>query len=74
MMQILLFFLLGLLSFPSQIPDIIGSAILITLFLTFVARPLTVFICLTPFRVPFKQQLFISWCGLRGAASIVLQS
>ena len=71
MMQILLFFLLGLLSFPSQIPDIIGSAILITLFLTFVARPLTVFICLTPFRVPFKQQLFISWCGLRGAASIV---
>lgn len=71
MMQILLFFLLGLLAFPSQIGDIIIPAILITLFLTFVARPLTVFICLTPYKVPLNQQLFISWCGLRGAASIV---
>lgn len=71
MMQILLFFLLGLLCFPLQLIDIISPAILIALFLTFVARPLTVFICLTPFKVPLKQQLFISWCGLRGAASIV---
>lgn len=71
MMQILLFFLLGLLSFPSQIPEIIAPAIFITIFLTLIARPLSVFICLTPFKVPINQQLFISWCGLRGAASIV---
>ena len=64
MMQILLFFLLGLLCSPLQIIDIILPAVLIALFLTFVARPLTVFICLTPFKVPLKQQLFISWCGL----------
>lgn len=71
MMQIVLFFLLGLLAFPSQIVEVIAPAVLITLFLTFIARPLTVFICLTPFKVPIKHQLFVSWCGLRGAASIV---
>lgn len=71
MMQIILFFLLGLLAFPSRIVEVIVPAVLITLFLTFIARPLTVFICLTPFKVPIKHQLFISWCGLRGAASIV---
>lgn len=71
MMQILLFFILGLLSFPSQIPRILLIAVAIALFLTFVGRPLVVFLLMTPFRVPFKQQLLISWSGLRGAASIV---
>lgn len=71
MMQIVLFFLLGLLATPSQIPDVILPAILIVLFLTFIARPITVFICLSPFKVPINQQLFIAWSGLRGAASIV---
>lgn len=71
MMQIVLFFLLGLLAFPSQIPQVILPAIIITLFLMFVARPLSVFICLSPFKVPINQQLFIAWSGLRGAASIV---
>lgn len=71
MMQIVLFFLLGLLATPSQIPDIMIPAILIVLFLTFIARPLAVFICLSPFKVPLNQQLFIAWSGLRGAASIV---
>lgn len=71
MMQIVLFFLLGLLATPSLIPDIMLPAILIVLFLTFIARPLVVFICLSPFKVPLNQQLFIAWSGLRGAASIV---
>ena len=71
LMQMLLFFLLGLLSFPSQFPHLIIPALAIALFLTFVARPLAVAVLLTPFGCGLKQQLFISWTGLRGAAAIV---
>lgn len=46
-------------------------AFAIALFLTFVARPLSVFAILTPFRCSARQQLLVSWSGLRGAASIV---
>ncbi len=71
MMQMLIFFLLGLLVFPSQLPGVLLPALLIALFLTFVARPAAVFLILTPFRAPLRQQLLVSWAGLRGAASIV---
>lgn len=71
LMQMAIFFLLGLLAFPSQIPSIILPSIFIALFLTFAARPLAVFALLLPFKCKFKQMLFISWSGLRGAASIV---
>ena len=71
MMQILLFFLLGLLSFPSQIEYIALEGLAIALFLTFIARPVMVFLILTPFGCRLKQQMLISWAGLRGAASIV---
>ncbi len=71
LMQMLLFFLLGLLSFPSEFHKIILPASLIALFLTFVARPLSVFLILSPFKCSIKQQLLVSWAGLRGAASIV---
>ncbi len=71
LMQILIFFLLGLLSFPSQLPKVALPALAIAVFLTVVARPLAVFSILTPFRCPFRQQLLVSWAGLRGAASIV---
>lgn len=71
LMQMLLFFLLGLLSFPSQIPDVAITGLLIALFLTFVARPIAVFLILTPLKSVFKQQLLVSWAGMRGAASIV---
>lgn len=70
-MQILIFFSLGLLSFPSQMPRILPSAVAIALFLTFAARPAAVFSLMTPFRMPAKQQLLVAWSGLRGAASIV---
>jgi len=71
MMQIVLFFLLGLLSFPSHILHLIVPSVCIALFLTIVARPLAIFILLSPFKVPINEQLLISWAGLRGAASIV---
>lgn len=71
MMQILIFFTLGLLCFPSQIPGNFLSALTIALILTFLSRPIAVALILTPFRVPFRQQLLVSWAGLRGAASIV---
>lgn len=69
--QIVIFFLLGLLSFPHKIPQIILPATFIALFLTFVARPAAVFAIMLPFKSTFKQCLLVSWAGLRGAASIV---
>lgn len=71
LMQMLIFFLLGLLAYPSQLPKILPIALAIAVFLTFVARPVSVFAILMPFRCPVKQQLLVSWAGLRGAASIV---
>ena len=71
LMQMFLFFMLGLLSFPSQLPKVIVPALCIAVFLTFVARPVAVFLILSPFRSKFNQQLLVSWAGLRGAASIV---
>jgi potassium/hydrogen antiporter len=42
------------------------------LFLTLIVRPLSVLVCVAPFRVPARQQWFLSWAGLRGAVPIVL--
>jgi len=69
--QILLFFLLGLLAFPSQIPAILLPALVIALFLTFVSRPAALFLLMGPMRCPVRQILLVSAAGLRGAASIV---
>lgn len=71
LMQILIFFLLGLLAFPSQIPPIFLPAAAIALFITFVARPAAVGLLLAPFKTPPGQYVVVSWAGLRGAASIV---
>lgn len=71
LMQMLLFFLLGLLSFPLQMANILFPALMIALFLTFVARPLSVFAVLAPFKSKWNQLALVSWAGLRGAASIV---
>ena len=69
--QIVIFFLLGLLAFPHQLPSVFPAAVAIVLFLTFVARPAAVFLLLKPFRCSLRQCLLVSWAGLRGAASIV---
>ena len=70
-MQMVLFFLLGLLAFPSQMPAVVLPAVGIMLFLTFAARPAAVFLLLAPFRGSRRQKLLVSFAGLRGAASIV---
>lgn len=71
LMQMLIFFLLGLLSFPSRLPEIMVPALFTALFLTFIARPAVVFLLLRPFGKNVPQQILVSWAGLRGAASIV---
>ena len=71
LMQMLIFFLLGLLAFPSQLPAILLPSLAIAIFLTFIARPLVVFAILSSFKGTLNQKLLVSWSGLRGAASIV---
>ena len=71
MAQVLIFFLLGLLVTPSELPEVIIPAILIMIFLTFVARPLSISVLLGMFRSPLRQMTVVSWAGLRGVASIV---
>lgn len=71
LMQIVLFLTLGLLVNPSEIVPIVGIGIIISLFLIFLARPISVFISLAFFKVTFRNKLFISWVGLKGAVPIV---
>ena len=71
LMQIILFLTLGLLVFPSRIVPLIGTGLLISAFLIFVARPIAVFIALYFFKINIRSKLFISWVGLRGSVPIV---
>jgi cell volume regulation protein A len=70
--QIGLFVLLGLLVTPSQLPRQILPAVIVGAVLVLIARPMSVLVSLSPFRVPLKEQAFVSWAGLRGAVPIVL--
>jgi cell volume regulation protein A len=72
--QIVMFVLLGLLVWPERLLSTIGPALLVALVLMFIARPAAVFLCLTPFRFPLRDKIFISWVGLRGAVAIFLAS
>ncbi len=71
LMQMIVFFLLGLLSFPSQLPSVALPALCVALFITFIARPIASFLILAPLRARINQIAVVSWAGLRGAASIV---
>ena len=70
--QIIMFVMLGLLATPSQFDVIIIPAVILGLFLIFIARPLAVWLCLLPFDFNQKEITFLAWVGLRGAVSILL--
>ncbi|MGO6681753.1 potassium/proton antiporter [Rhizobium leguminosarum] len=70
--QIIMFLVLGLLATPSQFPVIIVPAILLALFLIFIARPLAIWLSLLPFDYTQQEIGFVAWVGLRGAVSILL--
>jgi cell volume regulation protein A len=70
--QIVMFVLLGLLVFPSRLLPNLGLGLALALTLAFLARPLAVLAVLAPFRPPWRESLFVSWVGLRGAVPIVL--
>jgi cell volume regulation protein A len=72
--QIVMFTLLGLLVWPGRLMDSLLPAIVIALTLMLIARPLSVFLCLWPFRFSKREKTFISWVGLRGAVGIFLAS
>jgi lipoprotein signal peptidase len=70
--QIGLFVLLGLYVDPGQLPAALLPGVLIGLMVLIVARPLSVIAAATPFRLPWRDQAFLSYAGLRGAVPIVL--
>ncbi len=72
--QILMFTILGLLVFPNDLFsfDIIWQGLVISLILIFLARPIAVFISTIKQNYSFKEKIFLSWAGLKGAVPIVL--
>lgn len=71
LLQIVMFLTLGLLVNPHELRSVWFVALAIGLFMMFVARPLTVFLCLAPFKLPARAKRFLSWVGLRGAVPII---
>ena len=72
--QIVMFVLLGLLVWPQRLGESFGGAVVVALVLMLIARPAAVFLCLWPFGYQWREKLFMSWVGLRGAVAIFLAS
>ena len=72
--QIVMFVLLGLLSWPDRLPGAVLPALAVAGALMFIARPAAVFLCLAPFRFSLREKVFMSWVGLRGAVGIFIAS
>jgi len=72
LVQIGLFFLLGLLVFPAQLWGVAGKGLLLSILLIFVARPLATMLVTQPSRLNLRERTMLSWAGLRGAIPIWL--
>jgi cell volume regulation protein A len=74
MAQILMFIILGLFVFPSEVftLPVMLDGLIVALVLILIARPIATFISLAAFKFEAKEKLFLSWAGLRGAVPIVL--
>lgn len=71
-MQIGMFLILGLLVNPHELAGVFPASLMCTVFLTIVARPLAVFLCLIHSNYTTQDKLFISWAGFKGAVPIIL--
>jgi cell volume regulation protein A len=70
--QIVMFLTLGMLVNPHELLPVAWIAIAIGLFMTFVGRPIAVFLTLLPFKsFSFRGRIYLSWVGLRGAVPII---
>ncbi len=74
LMQIMMFVLLGLLVFPSQLGKVIISGSILAILITIVSRTAVVFLLLEKFNYSLKEKLFISWAGLKGAVPIIFST
>lgn len=72
LMQIGMFLTLGLLVFPSRLPEVAGIGLFIAGVLIFAARPLAVYLCLLGSGFSWRERTLVGWTGLRGAVPIVL--
>jgi potassium/hydrogen antiporter len=72
LMQIVIFVMLGLLVFPSQLLPVAWASLAVAAFLIFVARPAAVLACYLPFSPTKREVAYVSWVGLRGSVPIVL--
>jgi cell volume regulation protein A len=72
--QIVMFVLLGLLAWPQRLMGSVAPALAVAATLMLIARPIAVFVCLAPFRFPWREKAFVAWVGLRGAVGIFLAS
>lgn len=70
--QIVVFIMLGLLVNPHDMLSVAAVSLIIGVFMMLIGRPLSVFLCLAPFRkIDLRSKLFVSWVGLRGAVPII---
>jgi cell volume regulation protein A len=70
--QMALFLMLGLLVAPSQLLEDIWPALAVAAVLMFVARPLAVMVSIGWMGFSARENLFLSWVGLRGAVPVLL--
>lgn len=72
LMQVAMFLVLGLQVFPSRLWPVADSGLMLAAALMLVARPISVWLALLPFRMGWREKALVSWAGLRGAAPIIL--